>query len=91
MEKKEEKSKFWGRLVESVVFEKQQSNQHSIGFNIGLFILWMEYWINEKNHFAINEYISSFSDGNAWPALTVKQDTSTYNLLENNIYCIFFA
>ena len=96
LRKKEEKSKFWCRLVESVVFEKTAIEstfawiQHWIvHFMNGTLTRW--YWINKKTHFSINEYISSFSDGNAWPALTVKQDTSTYNLLENNTHCLLFA
>ena len=31
--------------------------------NIGLFILWMYYWNNKRNHFAINELISSLATG----------------------------
>ena len=94
--KKEEKSKFWCRLVESVVFEKN-SNRINIRMDSTLDCSFYE-WntdtliLNQQKHsFSINEYISSFSDGNAWPALTVKQDTSTYNILENNTHCILFA
>ena len=43
--------------------------------------------LNHKNHFSINEYISSLATG----TLDLLQDTSTYNLLENNTHCIIFA
>ena len=38
-------------------------NQHLIiesrsNLTIGLFILWMDYWINKPNHFSIHEFIS---------------------------------
>ena len=52
--------------------------QHSVyiesrhNLNIGLFISRMDYSINERNQFAVNEFIKSFNDGNAWPALTVR-------------------
>ena len=77
--------------MESVVFEKTVIES--------TFDYWIEaeyeYWIvhfmigllNHKNHFSINEYISSLATG----TLDLLQDTSTYNLLENNTHCIIFA
>ena len=50
--KKEEKTKFWGRLAESVVFQK------TVIESTFDFILWMDYWINKQNHFSVNEFIS---------------------------------
>ena len=45
-----------------------QSNQHSIiesrlNLNIGLFILRMDYSMNERNQFSINEFISPLTTG----------------------------
>ena len=34
-----------------------------LNMTIGLFILWMDYWINERNHFSENEFISSLATG----------------------------
>ena len=34
-----------------------------LNMNIGLFILWMDYWINKRNHIFINEFISSLAAG----------------------------
>ena len=31
--------------------------------NIGLFILWMDYWVNKRNHFSIKEFIRSLATG----------------------------
>ena len=31
--------------------------------NIGLLILWMDFWINKRNHFSINELFSSLATG----------------------------
>ena len=62
--KKEETTKFWGRLVESVVFQKTVIEstfdlmESRLNMNIGLLILWMDYWINERNHSSVNEFIS---------------------------------
>ena len=43
-------------------------NQHLIiesryNLTVGLFILWMDYWMNKRNHFAINESISLLATG----------------------------
>ena len=43
-------------------------NQHLLiesrpNLTIGLFILWMDYWIEKPNHFAINELISLLATG----------------------------
>ena len=56
--------------------------------NIGLFILWMDYWINKRNHFSVNEFIQEFvGDGNASPGLTVKYSKALYNMDKKiNIY-----
>ena len=40
----------------------QKPNQHLIiesssNLSIGLFILWMDYWIDKPNHFSIHEFI----------------------------------
>ena len=70
LRKKEEKTKFWGRLVESVVFQKTViestfnfSIESRLNMNIGLFILRMDYSINKRNHFSINEFIRSLATG----------------------------
>ena len=41
---------------------KNKPNQHLIiecssNLSIGLFILWMDYWIDKPNHFSIHEFI----------------------------------
>ena len=30
--------------------------------NIGLFILWIDYWINKQNHYSVNEFIHSLGE-----------------------------
>ena len=55
------------KILRSTI-KKQESNQHSfiesrLNMNIGLFILWLDYWINKQNHFAINEFISLLVTG----------------------------
>ena len=61
----EEKTKFWGLLVESVVFKKKTVIESTFDYwilrlnmNIASFILWMDYWINKRNHFSFNEFNS---------------------------------
>ena len=64
LEKKEEKTKFWGWLVESVVKKKTVIESTfdywilRLNMNIASFILWMDYWINKRNHFSLNEFNS---------------------------------
>ena len=65
LEKKEEKTKFWGWLVESVVKKKKTVIESTFDYwilrlnmNIASFILWMDYWINKQNHFSFNEFNS---------------------------------
>ena len=43
-------------------------NQHVIiesrsSLTIGLFVLWMDYWIDKPNHFSIHEFISPLAAG----------------------------
>ena len=67
LEKKEEKTKFWGWLVESVVKKKTVIESTfdywilRLNMNIASFILWMDYWINKQNHFSFNEFNSLFA------------------------------
>ena len=54
LRKKEDKTKLWVLLVKSVVFQKaaiESTFESRLNMNIGLFILWMGYWINKRNHF----------------------------------------
>ena len=92
LRKKKEKSKFWGRLVESVVFEKT-----AIESTFDRIQHWIVHFMNgilnqqKKNHFSINEYISSFKRRERLTCLDCKARYITYNLLENNTHCILFA
>ena len=56
--------------MESVVFQKTViestfnfSIESRLNMNIGLFILRMDYSINKRNHFSINEFITSLATG----------------------------
>ena len=65
-QKKRRKNKILRSTCGKSSFSKKQwLNQHltiesRLNMNVGLFILWLDYWINKQNHFTINEFISSF-------------------------------
>ena len=57
----------WDNNKEQVDFVRKP-NQHLIiesrsNLTVGLFILWMDYWINKRNHFSINEFITLLATG----------------------------
>ena len=77
--------------MESVVFEETA---------IESTFDWIKHWIvhfmngilnQQKNHFSIDEYISSFKRRERLTCFDCKAVYITYNLLENNTHCILFA
>ena len=65
--KKKEETKFWGRLVKSVVFRKTEIEST---FDYVIEAKY-EYWIVHFMNGLLNQQTKFVSDGNAWPGLTV--------------------